>query len=61
MFRGGFILARPPGAAVGDFLDKPVDHGGLASSRPLASVVLATAIVLLLAILPQRAAEADRG
>ncbi len=61
MFRGTFILTRPLGAAVGDFPDKPVDHGGLAFSRPLASVVLATAIVLLVAILPQRAAEADRG
>jgi uncharacterized membrane-anchored protein len=56
LFWAAFILTRPLGAAVGDFLDKPLDHGGLAFSRPLASVVLATAIVLLVAILPRRAA-----
>lgn len=56
LFWAAFILTRPLGAAVGDFLDKPLDHGGLAFSRPLASVVLAMAIVLLVAILPRRAA-----
>lgn len=55
LFWAAFILTRPLGAAVGDFLDKPVDHGGLAFSRPLASLVLAAAIVLLIAVLPQRA------
>ncbi|MEG8038659.1 hypothetical protein QP166_04590 [Sphingomonas sp. LR60] len=60
LFWSAFILTRPLGAAVGDFLDKPVDHGGLAFSRPLASVVLAMAIVLLVSILPRRAAGADR-
>lgn len=59
LFWAAFILTRPLGAAVGDFLDKPVDHGGLAFSRPVASIVLATAIVLLVAILPRRAAGAD--
>lgn len=59
LFWAAFILTRPLGAAVGDFLDKPVDHGGLAFSRPLASVVLAAAIILLVAILPRRAAGAD--
>lgn len=57
LFWAAFILTRPLGAAVGDFLDKPVDHGGLAFSRPLASVVLAGAIVLLVAIFPRRAAS----
>ncbi len=56
LFWAAFILTRPLGAAVGDFLDKPVDHGGLAFSRPLASIVLAAAILLLVAILPRRAA-----
>lgn len=56
LFWSAFILTRPLGAAVGDFLDKPLDHGGLAFSRPLASVVLAVAIVLLVALLPKRAA-----
>ena len=49
-----FILTRPLGATVGDFLDKPVSHGGLALSRPLASAVIAAIIVALLVILPQR-------
>jgi uncharacterized membrane-anchored protein len=40
---------------VGDFLDKPLDHGGLNLSRPIASAVLAIAIIALIALLPQRA------
>jgi uncharacterized membrane-anchored protein len=55
LFWAAFILTRPLGAAVGDFLDKPIDHGGLAFSRPLASAVLAIAIVLLIFVFPQRA------
>lgn len=55
LFWGAFILTRPLGAAVGDFLDKPLDHGGLAFSRPIASAVLAVAIVALVLVLPQRA------
>ena len=55
LFWAAFILTRPLGAAVGDFLDKPLDHGGLAFSRPLASVVLTAAILLLIVVLPQRA------
>ena len=41
LFWAAFILTRPLGATVGDFLDKPLDHGGLALSRPIASVVIA--------------------
>lgn len=59
LFWAAFILTRPLGAAVGDFLDKPIDHGGLALSRPLASVALAVAIVLLVALLPKRAAKSS--
>jgi uncharacterized membrane-anchored protein len=55
LFWAAFILTRPLGATVGDFLDKPVDHGGLAFSRPLASLVIAVFIVGCLFILPQRA------
>ena len=55
LFWTAFILTRPLGATVGDFLDKPVDHGGLALSRPLASAVLAAFIIGCLLILPQRA------
>lgn len=54
LFWSAFILTRPLGAVVGDFLDKPVAHGGLELSRLAASVVLATAIVLLVTLLPQR-------
>ncbi len=55
LFWAAFILTRPLGAAVGDFLDKPVADGGLAFSRPLASLVLAVAIAVLILLLPQRA------
>src|ERR1700712_2818082 len=47
LFWAAFILTRPLGATVGDFLDKPTSAGGLSVSRPLASgVILATIIVL---------------
>ena len=55
LFWAAFILTRPLGAAVGDFLDKPIDKGGLDFSRPLASAVLAILIILLIILLPQRA------
>lgn len=57
LFWAAFILTRPLGATVGDFLDKPLDHGGLAFSRPLASAVLAAVIMVLILILPQRAGQ----
>jgi uncharacterized membrane-anchored protein len=47
-------LTRPLGATVGDFLDKPIAHGGLDLSRPVASAVMAAAIIVLILILPQR-------
>jgi uncharacterized membrane-anchored protein len=53
LFWAAFILTRPLGATVGDFLDKPVASGGLEFSRPLASAVLAVVIVAVL-LLPQR-------
>jgi uncharacterized membrane-anchored protein len=55
LFWAAFILTRPLGATVGDFLDKPVHDGGLALSRPLASAVIAIFILGCLFILPQRA------
>jgi uncharacterized membrane-anchored protein len=55
LFWTAFILTRPLGATVGDFLDKPIDQGGLAFSRPLASAVLTVFILGCLLILPQRA------
>jgi len=54
LFWAAFILTRPLGATVGDWLDKPVAKGGLDLSRPLATIVLAAAIVLLVLIIPQR-------
>src|SRR3954453_2906885 len=55
LFWAAFILTRPLGATVGDFLDKPVSHGGLALSRPLASAVIAAIILVCILVLPQRA------
>lgn len=54
LFWAAFILTRPLGATVGDFLDKPIDHGGLALSRPLASAAIAIFIVICISLLPQR-------
>jgi len=55
LFWAAFILTRPLGATVGDFLDKPIANGGLDLSRPLASLVLAAIIIGLILVLPQRA------
>jgi uncharacterized membrane-anchored protein len=55
LFWTAFILTRPLGATVGDFLDKPVSDGGLALSRPIASAVIAAFIVICVLVLPQRA------
>lgn len=57
LFWSAFILTRPLGAVVGDFLDKPLDHGGLALSRYAGSLVLLLAIVACIALLPQRPAS----
>jgi uncharacterized membrane-anchored protein len=56
LFWSAFILTRPLGATVGDFLDKPVDHGGMAISRLTASALLAVFMVAAILLLPQRAA-----
>lgn len=58
LFWAAFILTRPLGAVVGDFLDKPVDHGGLALGRFAASAVLVVLIAAGIFFLPQRAARA---
>lgn len=57
LFWAAFILTRPFGATVGDFLDKPVSHSGLAFSRPVASAIIAVFIILCVLILPQRAGQ----
>ncbi len=56
LFWGGFILTRPLGAVVGDFLDKPHDHGGLALSRFTATAVLLAIMAGIMMAVPQRAA-----
>jgi uncharacterized membrane-anchored protein len=53
LFWAAFILTRPLGATVGDFLDKPLASGGLALSRPIASLAMAIAIIVLVLLLPQ--------
>jgi uncharacterized membrane-anchored protein len=55
LFWAAFILTRPLGATVGDFLDKPLASGGLALSRYWASAALALFMVACIALLPQRA------
>jgi uncharacterized membrane-anchored protein len=55
LFWAAFILTRPLGATVGDLLDKPIKHGGLNLSRPLASAIIAAFIIGCLLLLPQRA------
>ncbi|MES1202822.1 MAG: hypothetical protein ABUS57_15400 [Pseudomonadota bacterium] len=57
LFWAAFILTRPLGATVGDFLDKPFSDGGLNMSRPIASAVLGIGIVLLILLVPQRAGQ----
>jgi uncharacterized membrane-anchored protein len=57
LFWTAFILTRPLGATVGDYLDKPVSDGGLALSRPIATAILAVFILLCVLFLPQRAGQ----
>jgi uncharacterized membrane-anchored protein len=57
LFWIAFILTRPLGAVVGDFLDKPLDHGGLAIVRYSASLILLLAIAACVLVLPQRPAQ----
>jgi uncharacterized membrane-anchored protein len=57
LFWAAFILTRPLGATLGDFLDKPLAQGGLDLSRPIASAVLLAFIVGALLLLPQKAGE----
>jgi len=60
LFWAAFILTRPLGATVGDFMDKPLEDGGLALSRPLATAALAVAMIVLILVLPQRAGRHPR-
>lgn len=55
LFWAAFILTRPLGAVVGDFLDKPLSAGGLALNRYSASAALMLIIVACILLFPQRA------
>lgn len=57
LFWSAFILTRPLGAVVGDFLDKPISAGGLALSRYSASASLILVIVACILFFPQRAGK----
>jgi len=57
LFWAAFILTRPLGATLGDFLDKPLANGGLAMGRFAASAVLAALMIGLVLLLPQRAGK----
>jgi uncharacterized membrane-anchored protein len=57
LFWTAFILTRPLGAVVGDFLDKPHAEGGLALSRYTASGALLVVIIVLILIFPQKPAS----
>lgn len=57
LFWVAFVMTRPLGATVGDFLDKPVSHGGLALNRFSASAVLLVFIVGCILLIPQRAGD----
>jgi uncharacterized membrane-anchored protein len=56
LFWAAFVLTRPLGAVVGDFLDKPIAKGGLELSRYTASIVLLVLIAACIKFVPQRAA-----
>jgi len=60
LFWAAFILTRPLGAVVGDFLDKPTDKGGLALSRYTSSFALFVVIVVLILLQSRRQNRIDR-
>jgi uncharacterized membrane-anchored protein len=55
LFWAAFILTRPLGAVLGDFLDKPLSEGGLALSRYVASAVLCAFIIACVLLVSWRA------
>jgi uncharacterized membrane-anchored protein len=57
LFWAAFILTRPLGATLGDFLDKPLSMGGLALSRFYATLALIVFILICIRVLPQRPGE----
>jgi len=61
LFWLAFVLTRPLGATVGDFLDKPHAAGGLQMSRLVASLALLALMVACVLLFPQRPARAGQG
>ena len=61
LFWAAFILTRPLGATVGDFLDKPVADGGLAISRLYTSLLIAAVMIVCILVFPQRAGRHPGG
>jgi uncharacterized membrane-anchored protein len=59
LFWAAFVLTRPLGAVLGDFLDKPVASGGLALSRYAASAVLLAFMVACIVSFRQQPAHAS--
>jgi uncharacterized membrane-anchored protein len=57
LFWAAFILTRPLGAVVGDFLDKPISKGGLELSRYSASAALFLLIVSCIFIFSHKPAK----
>jgi len=59
LFWAAFILTRPLGAVVGDFLDKPISKGGLELSRYTASATLFGLIVLCIFLFSHKPAKQE--
>ena len=57
LFWLAFVLTRPLGATLGDFLDKPVSQGGLHLSRFYASAALILFMAICMRFVQQRPAE----
>lgn len=57
LFWAAFILTRPLGAVVGDFLDKPLADGGLALSRYSASATLIALVVFCIFVFSHKPAK----
>jgi uncharacterized membrane-anchored protein len=61
LFWAAFILTRPLGAVVGDFLDKPLAQGGMNLSRYTASATLVVLVIACILIFKQRAGQHPEG
>lgn len=57
LFWAAFVLTRPLGAVLGDLLDKPIDHGGLALSRYTASLALLASMAGMVLLVRQQPAR----